>query len=181
MYLAIEGVIGVGKTTLSRLLQPAFESDLVLEVFEENPFLSSFYADRERYAFLRFGQQAFDGLTVVPGSADVDGTPITGIDDNPFAHGLGQIGAEDSLVRVSSTAFQVSAIKRAEDGDGLIVRVYNTLDDEASTTIDVPLAKGSVCRVNLNEEHVEDVDRNADGVHVTARRNEIVTLRWKWE
>ena len=51
MYLAIEGVIGVGKTTLSRLLQPAFESDLVLEVFEENPFLSSFYADRERYAF----------------------------------------------------------------------------------------------------------------------------------
>jgi deoxyguanosine kinase len=51
MYLAIEGVIGVGKTTLSRLLQPVFDSDLVLEVFEENPFLSSFYTDRERYAF----------------------------------------------------------------------------------------------------------------------------------
>lgn len=51
MYLAIEGVIGVGKTTLARLLQPAFRSDLVLEVFEENPFLSDFYADRERYAF----------------------------------------------------------------------------------------------------------------------------------
>jgi len=51
MYLAIEGVIGVGKTTLARLLQPAFKADLLLEVFEENPFLSSFYADRERYAF----------------------------------------------------------------------------------------------------------------------------------
>lgn len=51
MYLAIEGVIGVGKTTLARLLQPAFQSDLVLEIFEENPFLSDFYADRERYAF----------------------------------------------------------------------------------------------------------------------------------
>ena len=96
-------------------------------------------------------------------------------------HGLGHIAAEGSLVRVSSTAFQVSAIKRAEDGDGVIVRVYNTLDEEASTTIDVPLAKGSVNRVNLNEEHMEDVDRNEDGVHVTARRNEIVTLRWKWE
>jgi deoxyadenosine/deoxycytidine kinase len=51
MYLAIEGVIGVGKTTLARLLQPVFKSELLLEVFEENPFLSSFYADRERYAF----------------------------------------------------------------------------------------------------------------------------------
>ena len=51
MYLAIEGVIGVGKTTLARLLQPAFQAELLLEVFEENPFLSDFYADRERYAF----------------------------------------------------------------------------------------------------------------------------------
>jgi deoxyguanosine kinase len=51
MYIAIEGVIGVGKTTLARLLQPAFEAALLLEVFEENPFLSDFYADRERYAF----------------------------------------------------------------------------------------------------------------------------------
>ena len=51
MYIAIEGVIGVGKTTLARLLQPAFQSMLVLEVFEENPFLSDFYSDRQRYAF----------------------------------------------------------------------------------------------------------------------------------
>ncbi len=51
MYIAIEGVIGVGKTTLARLLQPVFEANLCLEVFEENPFLSDFYADRERYAF----------------------------------------------------------------------------------------------------------------------------------
>jgi len=51
MYVAIEGVIGVGKTTLARLLQPAFNADVILEVFEENPFLSDFYSDRERYAF----------------------------------------------------------------------------------------------------------------------------------
>jgi deoxyguanosine kinase len=51
MYIAIEGVIGVGKTTLARQLQPAFEADLLLEVFEENPFLSDFYSDRARYAF----------------------------------------------------------------------------------------------------------------------------------
>ncbi len=51
MYIAIEGVIGVGKTTLARLLQPVFSSEVLLEVFEENPFLKLFYGDRERYAF----------------------------------------------------------------------------------------------------------------------------------
>lgn len=51
MYVAIEGVIGVGKTTLARLLQTAFNAEILLEIFEENPFLSDFYADRERYAF----------------------------------------------------------------------------------------------------------------------------------
>lgn len=64
-YLAIEGVIGVGKTTLARLLQPLFGAEILLEVFEENPFLTRFYQDRERYAFQtqiffllsRYGQQ----------------------------------------------------------------------------------------------------------------------------
>jgi deoxyguanosine kinase len=51
MYVAIEGVIGVGKTTLARLLKPVFNAEIILEVFEENPFLSDFYNDRERYAF----------------------------------------------------------------------------------------------------------------------------------
>ena len=51
MYIAIEGVIGVGKTTLSRLLQPRFKAQLLLEVFEENPFLADFYKDRERFGF----------------------------------------------------------------------------------------------------------------------------------
>ncbi len=50
-FLAIEGPIGVGKTTLARLLQPRFEAELLLEAFDENPFLSDFYGDRARYAF----------------------------------------------------------------------------------------------------------------------------------
>jgi deoxyguanosine kinase len=50
-YIAIEGVIGVGKTTLVRLLKPMLDAEELLEVFEENPFLARFYQDRERYAF----------------------------------------------------------------------------------------------------------------------------------
>jgi deoxyguanosine kinase len=50
-YIAVEGVIGVGKTTLARMVQKEFAAQLVLEVFEENPFLSDFYTDRARYAF----------------------------------------------------------------------------------------------------------------------------------
>ena len=50
-YIAIEGVIGVGKTTLSRLLQRHFQATVLLEVFEENPFLAQFYQERERFAF----------------------------------------------------------------------------------------------------------------------------------
>ncbi len=50
-YIAVEGVIGVGKTTLVRLLQERFDAGAILEAFDENPFLSDFYGDRTRYAF----------------------------------------------------------------------------------------------------------------------------------
>jgi len=50
-YIAVEGVIGVGKTSLSRILAQRLNARLVLEKFEDNPFLSDFYKDRERYAF----------------------------------------------------------------------------------------------------------------------------------
>ena len=50
-YIVIEGVIGVGKTTLARLLATRYSARLVLEEFEENPFLERFYEDRDRWAF----------------------------------------------------------------------------------------------------------------------------------
>ena len=50
-YIAVEGVIGVGKTTLATLLHWEYNAELVLEVFEENPFLAPFYDEPERYAF----------------------------------------------------------------------------------------------------------------------------------
>lgn len=50
-YIAIEGVIGAGKTSLATMLSRRHSARIVLEEFEENPFLPRFYEDRERYAF----------------------------------------------------------------------------------------------------------------------------------
>lgn len=51
LYIAVEGPIGVGKTTLVHRLASRLGGQVVLEIVEENPFLSKFYEDRDRYAF----------------------------------------------------------------------------------------------------------------------------------
>ncbi len=50
-YIAIEGLIGVGKTSLCKILEAEWGARLVLEPWEHNPFLSLFYEDSARYAF----------------------------------------------------------------------------------------------------------------------------------
>ena len=50
-YIAVEGPIGVGKTSLANLISKELGARLVLEQFEENPFLPEFYKDPERYSF----------------------------------------------------------------------------------------------------------------------------------
>lgn len=50
-FIAIEGVIGAGKTSLAKVLSNRLHAGLLLEEFEENPFLTKFYADRRKHAF----------------------------------------------------------------------------------------------------------------------------------
>jgi len=50
-YIAIEGCIGAGKTTLAEMLAADLNAELVLERFADNPFLAKFYKDPEHYAF----------------------------------------------------------------------------------------------------------------------------------
>src|SRR5829696_6035127 len=64
-YIVVEGVIGVGKTSLTRLLSERLNARLVLEEVEENPFLKDLYQDRGRFVlqtqmhflFSRYQQQ----------------------------------------------------------------------------------------------------------------------------
>lgn len=50
-YIAIEGNIGAGKTTLAKRIADDFNAKTVLERFADNPFLPKFYEDQNRYAF----------------------------------------------------------------------------------------------------------------------------------
>jgi deoxyguanosine kinase len=50
-YIAIEGVIGAGKTSLAKLLAEKVDGKLLLEQSESNPYLEDFYRDPQRYAF----------------------------------------------------------------------------------------------------------------------------------
>jgi len=50
-YIAIEGNIGAGKTSLAKMISDDFNAKIVLERFADNPFLPKFYEDKERFAF----------------------------------------------------------------------------------------------------------------------------------
>lgn len=50
-FIAVEGLIGVGKTSLCRLLEKRLDAELILEPADDNPFLANFYSDPDRFAF----------------------------------------------------------------------------------------------------------------------------------
>ena len=70
-YIAFEGPIAAGKTTLATLLATAIGGDLILEAFNANEFLADFYNDRDRWALpmqLWFFSSRFPALRDVPAS-----------------------------------------------------------------------------------------------------------------
>lgn len=50
-FIAIEGCIGAGKTSLATMIAKEYNAKLILEGFEENPFLPKFYSEPQKYAF----------------------------------------------------------------------------------------------------------------------------------
>jgi deoxyadenosine/deoxycytidine kinase len=73
-FITIEGCIGAGKTTLSKRLAADYNGRLILERFEDNPFLPLFYADPERHAFpveLYFMAERFQQLKTLLSENDI--------------------------------------------------------------------------------------------------------------
>jgi deoxyguanosine kinase len=50
-FIVIEGLIGAGKTSLSKMIAESFNAKLILEQFADNPFLPKFYNEPEKYSF----------------------------------------------------------------------------------------------------------------------------------
>lgn len=50
-YICVEGNIGTGKTTFVEMIKQDYNCEMILEEFQDNPFLPYFYVDRDRYAF----------------------------------------------------------------------------------------------------------------------------------
>lgn len=73
-FITIEGCIGAGKTTLAKMLAEELNGKLILEQFEDNPFLPGFYKDPERHAFpveLYFMAERFQHLRNLLAQADI--------------------------------------------------------------------------------------------------------------
>jgi deoxyguanosine kinase len=78
-YIAVEGNIGAGKTTLCKLLSDDFDCRLVLESFADNPFLSLFYKTSERFALpveLFFMTERIEQMQSAIAASKKDGKPI---------------------------------------------------------------------------------------------------------
>lgn len=73
-FITIEGTIGAGKTTLAKRLASDYNGKLILEQFEDNPFLPKFYEDPERHAFpveLYFMAERFQQLKKLLSEGDI--------------------------------------------------------------------------------------------------------------
>ena len=73
-FIAIEGTIGAGKTSLATRIAHDYNAKLILEQFEDNSFLPKFYLDQEKYAFpleMSFMASRFQQLKDRLGSRDL--------------------------------------------------------------------------------------------------------------
>lgn len=92
--------------------------------------------------------------------------------------GAGALPAEASFLDVRGDGLVVTAVKCAEDGDGVVVRLYNTLDTETRGTVALREPHDGASLVNLNEDPLRHAAGPGEPVDLAPRRNEIVTLKF---
>jgi alpha-mannosidase len=91
----------------------------------------------------------------------------------------GVLTAEGSLIEISSSKVVLSALKRAENGSGVVARLYNIDDRPVRARVRLNEPHKGVETVNLNEERLGDASVDDGWVRLSLRRNEIVSLLFK--
>ena len=91
----------------------------------------------------------------------------------------GVLTAEESLIEISSAKVVLSALKRAENGAGVVARLYNIDDRPVRARVRLNEPHKGVEIVNLNEETLGDASVDDGWVRLSLRRNEIVSLLFK--
>jgi alpha-mannosidase len=92
--------------------------------------------------------------------------------------GTGTLPAEASLLDVRGDGLVVTTVKAAEDGDGVVVRLYNTLDVETSGAVGLNDPYDEAWFVSMNEEPLRHAAGPGEPARLDLRRNEIVTLKF---
>ncbi|MBI3112164.1 MAG: deoxynucleoside kinase [Ignavibacteriales bacterium] len=153
-HIAIEGVIGVGKTTLARMISERLSARLVLERFEENPFLPKFYEDAEHYAFQtqmffllsRYKQQQelfqadlFHNFVI---------TDYIFEKDKIFAY----LTLEDEELKLYETL--LGAIEKTIPTPDLVVYLQSSVDRLMANI----RARGRKMEENMSEEYIKDLN-----------------------
>ena len=84
-----------------------------------------------------------------------------------------------SLITVTNKNTATSVIKKAEEGDGTVIRLFNTTDKEQTTDILLGFDCSKAEEINLNEEFLKDIDINKCGLSLTLKPWEIKTVKIK--
>jgi len=153
-YIAVEGVIGAGKTSLSRMVSERLNARLVLEQFEENPFLERFYEDPEHYAFQtqiffllsRYRQQQDLFQADLFHNALV--TDYIFDKDKIFAY----LNLQDDELRLYETL--VSSIEKNIPTPDLVVYPQSSVERLMSNI----RARGRKYEENISEEYIKDLN-----------------------
>ena len=91
----------------------------------------------------------------------------------------GKLPGSSSFLQVEPPTFIITAIKVAEDGDGMIVRGYNITPEPIDVHLKAVFSFKSICRTRLDETNGAEIDGTPEGtVRFQAGANEIVTLRF---
>jgi hypothetical protein len=93
--------------------------------------------------------------------------------------GTGELPPAGSLVEVEPTTFVLSSLKTAEDGDGVVVRVYNTSGTPQRGRLRLLSAHAGAELVDLNEEPLGPADVEDGRVVLSARANEILNVKFR--